>query len=1161
MLSQPIARALVPALLLCAFGAFAQERKPSPDNKPSNLLTELPQIQVVQPFSAEDLIRDVFIGGDCFDVSNITFSGDPIQIGKFTGGATGVSIDEGIFLCTGTGQQILGPNNGSSNGSQINLFSNFSDNDLKTMVGQAAVTIRDRVVIEFDFRPTKNAVQFEYVFASEEYCEYVGSIYNDVFGFFISGPGISGPFAGGAQNIARVPTTNEYITINNVNHDKNDQFYVNNIKFGDVPNDSDCSGLTGVFNPRTNELQFDGLTTVLTTSAVNVQPCQTYHIRIALADIGDGLYNSAVFLKASSFNAGGNASMELLTPVSPTPGTGYEGCADATLTFTRLGQNTAAAETINFKVLPTSTATAGVDYSALPASVVIPAGQMSLTLPVQIFDDNLVEGTESVFLELENFCSCSKSTAELKIEDAAPLSVSLADQSLCASQNLTLQPTVAGGVGNLTWAWATGESTPTLSITPSGSTSYAVSVTDQCGTSASATATVSVVGAPVATLAGTAMICAGQAAELPISFAAGGPVWQVTYSFGGQNTTVTADQNPFSISVNQVGQYSLVSVFSNGCSGTATGAATVNESDFAVASTVSDVTCFGKNDGKIKLTASGGEAPYDYDWSNPAASGPNPTNLLPGNYAATVSDAGGCTAVLALEIEEPTAITITVEAIETVDCYDPEDGKIDVSASGGTSPLSYKWSNSAILPDISGLAAGNYALTVTDANGCTEKISAEVVGDFLPPTAKIQPPVTITCLQKESPLKSNGSSAGANFSYSWTTTDGAFGSSTNEASAMAEKAGTYVLTVLNTSNGCTNQASATVEEDLEKPRADAGADDEITCADEKAELDGTVGSSSGPDFEFFWTKSPSVQPVAQGSPTLEVLEPALYFLTVVDKTNGCEKSDSVRVIDRRNPPTAAFFEVGREKCAPTASLFIEKVDGGIAPFDFILDADQSLGQVGQIDGLLGGPHELSIIGANGCRLDTFFEVAPFVLPKVAVDPVFAQIRLGDSLFLRSSTNLFGTSIGSFSWSNSERLDCADCPNVWAKPFENTVFELILTDSAGCTASAQARIEVDKSYDVYVPNVFSPINLDGKNDRLTVYANPSVVTSVDLFEVFDRWGEKVFSAREVPVSDESFGWNGMANGKMVNPAVFVWFAQFTLLNGETGELKGSVTIVD
>lgn len=1160
MIFLPIRHGMVCVLLTMATAQlFAQDpsRKASPDPQRSPLF-EMPALAVTNGLSAEQLIQDIFIGGDCFDVSNITVSGDPTSIAKFTNGSSAVGLNEGIVLCTGTTNQILGPNNGGANGTTMS-WSDVNDADLTDMTGQFFATIRDRVVLEFDFRPTKNTIQFEYVFASEEYCEYVNSTYNDVFGFFVSGPGINGGFSNNSANIARVPGSNDYITINTVNHDLNSTYYINNIPIGQVPSDNDCDGINGTTGIRTQELQFDGLTTVLTATAT-VQPCQTYHIRLKLADVGDGLYNSAVFLKANSFNAGGNANVELDLPMVTTPGMAYEGCSNPSLVFTRLGNNLGTPQTVNFTINPASTAVAGADYVAIPTTAIIPAGQMSVTVPVQILDDNLVEGTEKLIFNLDNFCNCSQSTVQLLINDPAPILINTPDVNLCSAQSTTISPQISGGIGNLVFSWNSGQSTQNISVTPSQSMIYELTVTDACGTTATDEVAVNVVGNPEAAVAGQFTACNGNPATVPVTFTSGGPVWDLTYSFGGNSTTLTGlTQNPYPLAINQSGTVTLTSVSSNGCPGTTFGTASVQPGGFSLTGTTAPISCFGKKDGEIKLTTVGGLAPFDFSWQNLAATTANLTNLAPGNYDATVTDANNCWEVFSTQLIDPPQITLVVGAIEGADCNDPQGGSISLTAGGGTGQLNFGWSNiSQNSPNPTGLSMGNYTATATDSKGCTATVSAVVPGDFAAPTAVILPPAVLTCTDPVAEINASQSSSGPNFSIKWTTTEGNFSTAQNSLNPSVDAAGQYFLEIKNTANGCTATASTIVVADQEAPRADAGLDGEINCFSTKAALNGE-NSSVGQEFSYLWSPS-SGGNITSGfnQNKAEADQPGSFQLLVTDVSNGCTADDFVEILDNTAPPTAASFDVFREKCAVSASWMLDFVEGGQQPYRIFIDNDELI-STQELSGLAGGTHPLRIVGANGCALDTMFKVPFFTPPSVVIDPPSAKIRLGDSLILRGLPNISGAAVASYLWSPSAFLDCADCKNIQAKPFKNTVFTLILTDSAGCTASAQARIEVDESWDLFIPNAFSP-NDDGQNDGLTIYANPSVVTDVEVFEIFDRWGNKVFARTHFQVSDEQLGWSGRLRDKVLDPGVFVWFARLRLLDGRQVEQKGNITLV-
>ncbi|MFY7741535.1 MAG: choice-of-anchor L domain-containing protein, partial [Flavobacterium sp.] len=248
-------------------------------------------------FTPAELVQNTLLGNGV-TVSNITFNGSAAnasvasdQVGFFSTGInpTNLGIDSGIILTTGRGNVAVGPNN-ANNASNPPATPVIGDADLALL---ATGGINNKAVLEFDFIPTGNQLNFNFVFASEEYPEFVNSAFNDVFGFFLSGPGIAGPYSGGATNIALVPSTTTAITINNLNGGfaagcplvlpggANSAFYVNN-----------CGGAS---------IQYDGFTTVLTASA-EVQCGEVYHIKLAVANVGDNGWDSAVFLQANSFN-------------------------------------------------------------------------------------------------------------------------------------------------------------------------------------------------------------------------------------------------------------------------------------------------------------------------------------------------------------------------------------------------------------------------------------------------------------------------------------------------------------------------------------------------------------------------------------------------------------------------------------------------------------------------------------------------------------------------------------------------------------------------------------------------------------------------------------------------------------------------------------------
>ncbi|MEO6490285.1 MAG: choice-of-anchor L domain-containing protein [Ferruginibacter sp.] len=232
--------------------------------------------------------------GPGVSISNVTFTGNSLMAGHFknVGGLTNIGLDSGIVLTTGSAKTIPASLVTGLDGDGVTTAENtLADTDwllpgdasLATAIGANVNLMYDACVLEFDFIPSGDTVKFNYVFSSEEYTELYVCDYNDAFGFFISGPGITG-----VQNIALVPGTNIPVSIYNVNE----------VYLGLCPNNTTYF-IDNVFN---KYFTHDGQTVVLSALSP-VQPCNTYHMKLVIADYGDGLLDSGVFLDGKSLTS------------------------------------------------------------------------------------------------------------------------------------------------------------------------------------------------------------------------------------------------------------------------------------------------------------------------------------------------------------------------------------------------------------------------------------------------------------------------------------------------------------------------------------------------------------------------------------------------------------------------------------------------------------------------------------------------------------------------------------------------------------------------------------------------------------------------------------------------------------------------------------------
>jgi len=426
--------------------------------------------------SPTGLVQNVLLGPGV-TVSNIQYNGFNRAIGSFTAANTNLGIESGIVMTTGTvlknGDGPQGPNNNGTIGVN-NQSPGYTP--LSNLVG--GTTTYNASILEFDFVPYSDTVSFKYVFGSEEYPEFVGSTFNDVFAFFISGPGINGQ-----QNIARL-ANNQAVTINNVNSGSNSAFFVDN-----------GNGNQGPYNSSPNYIQYDGFTKVL--KAVSPVQCgQQYHLIIAIADAGDGLYDSGIFLEANSLSSEGdlNISQTLSYLAYPENNILAEGCVSSTIKITRSGNQLPA---LTIPITISGSATNGLDVTTIPSSVSFLANETEVFFNFDAIGDAIAEGDETIQLSFNTKDACDNDVnivLDYIIRDPVPISVTVESGGvLCPGDDLEVLANITGGVGPFNYLWSTGETTASIFVNPTSTSTYTVNVGDNClQTSTIATGTVTV---------------------------------------------------------------------------------------------------------------------------------------------------------------------------------------------------------------------------------------------------------------------------------------------------------------------------------------------------------------------------------------------------------------------------------------------------------------------------------------------------------------------------------------------------------------------------------------------------------------------------------------------------------------------------------------------
>ncbi len=203
-----------------------------------------------------------------------------------------------------------------------------------------------------------------------------------------------------------------------------------------------------------------------------------------------------------------------------------------------------------------------------------------------------------------------------------------------------------------------------------------------------------------------------------------------------------------------------------------------------------------------------------------------------------------------------------------------------------------------------------------------------------------------------------------------------------------------------------------------------------------------------------------------------------------------------------------------------------------------------------------GTYSETYVGANGCDSTSYItlDVANNVVVGFQDD---LSIGLGETIILQPLTP--SGLVFTYDWAPDSTLSCLDCPNPTASPQNSTTYYLTIADEKGCEASADVLVLVRKERSIYIPNSFSP-NGDGINDFFTVFSKPDIVSKINSFRIFSRWGEVIYEFYDFPPNDPSFGWDGSYRNEELDPAVFAYVVEVEFVDGVVRLFKGDLTLI-
>ncbi|MBC7774322.1 MAG: hypothetical protein H7246_02705 [Phycisphaerae bacterium] len=750
--------------------------------------------------------------------------------------------------------------------------------------------------------------------------------------------------------------------------------------------------------------------------------------------------------------------------------------------------------------------------------------------------NNITVGTYTA--TVTDAAACTEILAVQVTEPTALVSMGAASESACPGEANGTASFLGASQGTPPYnlLWSTNETSPNLGNLAAGN--YQLTLSDAHGCTLIESVQVGEYLTPSAQPGISDAKCFGSNdGSISVGVTGGSPGFGYVWS----NNATTASINNLS-----PGNYTLTLTYADGICAHTFDYQVTEPPALALASTlVTPVKCFGDNNGAIDLSALGGVVPYQFLWTGNQTT-EDIASLPAGNYTLTLSDKNGCTLTAPFNVPQPLALALAANV--GADTCQTSNGAISINPSGGIQPYQYAWSNGIFASSLLGLPAGNYLLTITDANACTEQLSVQVPKYGEIPLLNTYTDI-LTCAQTA--VNVGVTANQNNLHYTWLAPNGTL---PDQAAQTVQKVGTYQVTVTN-AFGCQSATQLQVTEDVAIPIAEAGPPTLEVLCNETMGLLNAGGSSQGSGFLNRWIGLPNgATPIDTTSILLPIFQSGLYVHTVLNLANGCVASDSILV--NWDEPIGAALAVESIRCFGDGDgrIDIQNVTGGNAPFTYSL-GNLPFTTQHTFSGLNPGTYILRIRDGFGCAWERSVVLTEPEAISVELTASDTAIFLGQSVQLNALPLPNGLDLAEIEWGPGGLQFAPMSLEQHLKPTTHTEFVVRITDQNGCVAEDRIWVSV-YNHHIYVPNIILPGS--EANSWFTVFAGDGVL-EVRLLRIFDRWGEQVFERFNFLPNVPALGWDGTYRGQPMNPGVFVWYAEVLLYDGRVVFLKGDVTV--
>jgi gliding motility-associated-like protein len=1065
-----------------------------------------------------------------------------------------IGIGRGIILTSGSAKDTLG---GIGVNDPSTSFANTinhmpGDPQLNTLAGH---TTWDACVLEFDFKASGDTIRFNYVFGSEEYPGYTCSPYNDVFGFFISGGAYTVP-----TNIALVPGTTIPVCINSVNIGTPSTGYlIDSCNILGPGSPFSLYYVNNTIGPASPYVTYDGLTTRLTAIA-RVNPCDTYHLKLGVADAVDSILDSGVFIEGGSLSSTPPA---VLTAV----GTGalmyagmpccIRGCAPGRFNF-----SIPDPRDTNYIVryLITGSAANGYDYGTIADSVTILATTTSSTVAINPLlvtpaGPKIVKITIQVPDPCHPGVYTNGDTALIVILDSFSFHIITPDTLICQGQHVDINAVGDTSFpGILFYRWTPGATiTPTDTIlrptaTPFVTTTYTLrdSTAPALGCPVKSHAiTITVYNRPALTVDSPLVkTCVGVPVDLHVYGAAG-----TLYNYLWTPPTDLSNTTIFNPVVNPTTPGDVIYTVTvgpsilPGCSSTATIHVHTLPNDFLLLNPDTAI-CIGQSV-QVRLI---GSVEFNWLWTPP--SGVSVTTIRQPIITPTVTTTYTVTASYAhcpdmahsfrieVDVPAPTRVftdTICLGMSDSVDFTSTDPGYYHYQWTPATYLNNDTIPNPVFTPTASG--AFTWSLVIQPhAAGCASLGQVNLL--VAPNSISIKPNDTAICAGD--PVQVRGVPYPL-FAYRWLPTAGISMPNIINPLIIPDTSDTYVVTA--TFNKCPDMHDTLRIDVQPKPVVYAGGN-RFVCMFDTLHIHATVNPAWYGHYSYLWSPPAGLDYTTTSSIiyTATGILPTTLTLTVTTPA-GCKTEDSVYITIY--PGDFASLQPATMSFCPHDTAILLPVGGYSYHWYPSLYLSDSLSSQPIIRPITSQNYTIIATSGYGCKDTLHFSAT---VHPAAVFYMIDSITLHPGEFYQIDPQ---TNCSYFTWFPAAGLDYWKISNPLATPQISTRYFVHAQTEYGCKIVDSIDIFVDPETILVLPNAFSP----GSSPNSEFKIIKRGIATLNYFRIFNRWGNLVFET-----SDIDKGWNGEYKGVPQPYGVFVYEVEAMTSSGKLFRKHGNVTLI-